>query len=135
MQQVKALTGINFFRPKPRQSRVEVPAKIVWKVPPPDFDIPDDPIDDFDQLLLAEALRDALSSAQLLSKYQLCATSFAVCANVDGQTITKEPDCFYVPYVHPTDKNRRCYTPNVEGQLPMVVMEFLSDEKSKEYDK
>ena len=111
-----------------------VSPKIVWEVPSPDFDIPDEPMDNLDQSLLAEALRDALFCAQRLSKYQLCATSLAVCVKVGGQTITKAPDWFYVPYVIPTDKNRRSYTPIAEGKLPTIVMEFLSDNKGKEYN-
>ena len=82
-------------------------------------------MDNSDQSLLAEALRDALSLAKRISKNQFCATSLAVCVKVDGQTITKAPDWFYVPYVHPLETNRRSYTPNVEGQLPTIVMEFL----------
>jgi Uma2 family endonuclease len=133
-QQLKPLTGNRFFRPTLQKPRIEALPKIVWKIPPPDFEIPDDPMDNFDQSLLAEALREALSCTQRLSEYQLCATSLAVCVNVGGRTITKAPDWVYVPQVHPTDQNRHSYTPNVEGQLPTIVMEFLSDQKGKEYD-
>jgi len=121
--------------PEPRKvSPKAPPLKIVWEIPPPDFEIPDEPMDDFDQSLLADALRDALSCAQRLSKNQLCATSLAVCVKVDGQTFTKAPDWFYVPYVYPTEENRHSYTPIAEGKLPTIVMEFLSDNKRKEYD-
>ena len=57
-----------------------------------------------------------------------------MCVKVDGQTIAKAPDLFYVPEVIPTDKNRRSYTPIAEGKRPTIVMEFLSDNTGKEYD-
>ena len=133
--QLKPQTGADFLIYAPKKTTQKKPPKIVWEIPPPDFDIPDDPMDNFDQSLLSEALRDALSCAQRLSPKQLCATSLAVCVKVEGQTITKAPDWFYVPSVYPTEKNRRSYTPIAEGKRPTLVMEFLSDNKRKEYDK
>ena len=58
-----------------------------------------------------------------------------MCAFVAGRTITKAPDWFYVSSVYPTEENRRSYTPIAEGKRPTLVMEFLSDNKRKEYDK
>jgi len=135
MIQAKQHTGFAFVINEPRITTIKkMLPKVVWEVPPPDFEIPDEPMDNFDQSLLAEALRDALSLAKRISKNQFCATSLAVCAKVDGQTITKAPDWFYVPYVHPLETNRHSYTPNVEGQLPTIVMEFLSDNQRREYN-
>jgi hypothetical protein len=133
--QAKQPTGVAFYFLEPQQTTQSPLPKISWEVPPPDFDIPDEPMDNFDQSLLAEALRDALSLQGRLSENQLCATSLAVCVKVSRQTITKAPDWFYVPEVYETNKNRRSYTPIVEGAMPSVVMEFLSDHKGKEYDK
>jgi hypothetical protein len=133
-QQTQLKSPTAFLIREHRKVSRTVSPKIVWEVPSPDFDIPDEPMDNLDQSLLAEALRDALSCTQRLSKYQLCATSLAVCVKVGGQTITKAPDWFYVPYVIQTDKNRRSYTPIAEGKLPTIVMEFLSDNKGKEYN-
>jgi Uma2 family endonuclease len=124
-----------FLIPESRKASRTLPPKITWEVPAPDFDIPDEPMDNFDQSLLAEALRDALSCAQRLSNNELCATSLALCVKVDGKTITKAPDWFYVPDVIPTEKNRKSYTPIAEGNLPSIVMEFLSDKKGNEYNK
>jgi hypothetical protein len=133
--QLKPEAGPGFLISASRKTTQKKPPKIVWEIPPPDFDIPDEPMDNFDQSLLAEALRDALSCAQHLSKNQLCATSLAMCVKVEGRTITKAPDWFYVPYVYPTEENRHSYTPIAEGKRPTLVMEFLSDNKRKEYDK
>jgi hypothetical protein len=135
MIQAKQQTGgVAFFIPEPRKTTTKVSPKIVWEVPPPDFEIPDEPMDNCDQSLLAEALRDALSVAKRLLDNQFCATSVAVCAQVNGKTVTKAPDWLYVPYVHPTNQSRSSYTPYAEGQLPTIVMEFLSDKKRREYD-
>ncbi len=134
MIQSKQVTGVTFVMKEPQKNAMKMLPKIIWEVPPPDFAIPDEPMDNFDQSLLAEALREALSLAKRTSKNQLCATSLAVCAKVDGQTITKAPDWFYVPYAYPKEKNRRSYTPYAEGKLPTIVMEFLSDDDGKEYD-
>ena len=134
--QRKSQTGVSFFLLEPKRHIVsETPPQITWEIPPFDFEIPDEPMDNFDQSLLAEALRDALEQAQRLSSNSLCATSLAVCVNVAGKTFTKAPDWFYVPNAYPCEKNRRSYTPYTEGDLPMMVMEFLSDKRRKEYDK
>ncbi|MEK8020309.1 MAG: Uma2 family endonuclease [Candidatus Parabeggiatoa sp.] len=133
-QQTQLKSPTAFLIRESRKVSRTVSPKIVWEVPSPDFDIPDEPMDNLDQSLLAEALRDALSCTQHLSKNQLCATSLAVCVKVGGQTITKAPDWFYVPYVIQTDKNRRSYTPIAEGKIPTIVMEFLSDNKGNEYN-
>ena len=134
--QFKSQIGVSFsnFEPK-RKITKEIPLQITWEIPPPDFDIPDEPMDNSDQSLFAEALQDALEQAQRLSNRQLCATSLAVCVNVSGNTFTKAPDWFYVQNVHPLEENRHSYTPYVEGELPTIVMEFLSDKKRREYDK
>ncbi len=134
MIQAKQRAGVTFVLKEPQKATIQIPPKIVWEVPPPDFEIPDDPMDNSDQSLLAEALREALSLAKLTAKNQFCATSLAVCAKVDGKTVTKAPDWFYVPYAHPTEKNRHSYTPYADGKLPTIVMEFLSDNEGKEYD-
>ena len=133
-----SLPGTTFLVPEPPRKathKVSVqPPQVVWEIPSPDFTIPDEPMDNFDQSLLAEALRDALSCAEYFSEDQMCATSVAVCAKVGGRTITKAPDWFYVPEVIPTDQNRHSYTPIAEGKRPTIVMEFLSDDKGNEYD-
>jgi hypothetical protein len=135
MIQAKQQTETAFFIPEPRRkTAIKIPPKIVWEVPPPNFEIPDEPMDNFDQSLFAEALRDALYSNQCLSTNPLYATSLAVCAKVDGRTITKAPDWFYVPDVHLIEENRHSYTPYADGKLPTIVMEFLSDNDRREYD-
>ncbi|EDN67094.1 Protein of unknown function DUF820 [Beggiatoa sp. PS] len=123
------------FKPKPEPiftPKIE-PLIITWNTLPPHFELPDDPVDNFEQPLLAEALREALG---IISPTQLVATNFGLVATVNGRTVVKAPDWVYVPDVIPLPegKLRKSYTPYKEGVLPEIVMEFLSDEDGREYD-
>jgi hypothetical protein len=123
------------FKPKPEPiftPKIQ-PLTITWNPLPPNFELPDDPVDNFEQPLLAEALREALG---LISPTQLVATNFGLVATVNGQTVVKAPDWLFVPDVIPLPKGklRKSYTPYKEGALPEIVMEFLSDEDGREYD-
>jgi hypothetical protein len=109
---------------------------ILWEPPPPDFVLPDDPVDNSDQTPLATALSEALAVAGMKTPTQLCTTNFGVCMKVAGRTVIKAPDWMYVPFVFPVSDNhsRKSYTPYAEGSLPEIVMEFLSDKEGREYD-
>jgi hypothetical protein len=113
------------------------PLIITWNKLPSDFELPDDPVDNLAQPLLAEALRDALGYASLISPSQLMATNFGIVATVNGKFAIKAPDWVYVPKVIPIaeGKDRKSYTPYKQGALPEVVMEFLSDNDRREYAK
>ena len=121
------------FKPKPIFTPKIEPLTITWNKLPPHFELPDDPVDNFAQPLLAEALREALG---VVSPTQLVATNFGLVATVNGKTVVKAPDWLYVPNVIPIPEgqDRKSYTPYKEGELPEVVMEFLSDEDGREYD-
>jgi len=121
------------FKPKPIFTPKIEPLTITWNKLPPHFELPDDPVDNFAQPLLAEALREALG---VVSLTQLVATNFGLVATVNGKTVVKAPDWVFVPNVIPLPegKDRKSYTPYKEGELPEVVMEFLSDEDGREYD-
>lgn len=134
MTTLPAAADAAFLRPAPRPAARPAMPDIVWEVPPADFEIPDEPMDNTDQFLLAAALKEALACAGLLSETELYGASLALCAKINGQTVTKAPDWFYVPVVHPTGENRGSYTPIAEGTRPAVVMEFLSDNRGREYD-
>jgi Uma2 family endonuclease len=84
---------------------------------------------------LAAALTEALDIAQLITPSLLIASNLGICAKVDGQTVIKAPDWFYVPHVLPTAAGviRKSYTPNLEGDIPLIVMEFLSETDAGEY--
>ena len=65
----------------------------------------------------------------------LIASNFGICATVNGELVIKAPDWVYVPSVLPaeTRRDRKSYTPNLEGEIPTIVMEFLSETDGGEY--
>ncbi|QHU98860.1 Uma2 family endonuclease [Synechocystis sp. CACIAM 05] len=109
--------------------------KIRWEKLPDDFILPDDPVESNLQPLLAAALREALELAGLILEASLIATNFGICATVDEKTVVKAPDWVYIPTVEPLKDGviRRSYTPNAEGDRPLVVMEFISETEGGEY--
>jgi Uma2 family endonuclease len=108
---------------------------ITWQKLPADYPLPDDPVDNLLQPLLAAALREALELAGLILDSMIIATDFGICATVGDKNVVKAPDWFYVPSAHPVPPgtNRRSYTPHAEGAVPTVVMEFISATEGGEY--
>ena len=110
---------------------------VTWEKLPDDFELPDDPVENLDHILLAAALREALEISGFILASMLVGWDFGICAKVGGKTVVKAPDWFYVPRVLPVQEGvtRRSYTPYAEGELPVIVMEFLSDADGSEYSK
>jgi Uma2 family endonuclease len=107
---------------------------ITWEPLPPDFDLKEDePVDNTGQPLLAGALRESLEITGWIQPQMLIATNFGLCATVEGQFIAKAPDWLYVPAVKEILPDRKSYTPHLEGDIPAIVMEFLSDKEGGEY--
>lgn len=108
---------------------------ITWEILPEDFILPDDPVDNNLQPLLAAALRESLELAGLILTTDIIATNFGLCATVEGKTIVKAPDWVWVRETQPIleGKIRRSYTPHIEGTVPLVVMEFISHTEGGEY--
>lgn len=92
--------------------------KVTWEPLPEDYVLPDDPVDNIVQPLLAAILREILELAGLVAPECLTATNFGLCATVEGKTVVEAPDWFYVPSVTPVpdNKTRRSYTPSLEGE-------------------
>lgn len=109
--------------------------QITWEKLPDDFILPDDPVDNNLQPLLAAALRESLELAGLVLESMLIATNFGICATVNEKTVIKAPDWVYIPEVKPLPESqiRRSYTPNIEGDLPLIVLEFISETEGSEY--
>ncbi len=108
--------------------------KITWEKLPDDFLLPNDPVDNIDQPALAAALTDSLEQARLLPENVLVSTNYGVCATLDGKIVVKAPDWMYVPQiVVPQNEIQRSYTPQLQGEIPAVVMEFLSETEGTEY--
>lgn len=106
---------------------------ITWPLLPDDFILPDDPVENEAQPLLAAALTQALSSQPELTQNALIVSNFALCAGINGKIICKALDWMYVAPVQPVNRIRRSYTPHTEGVVPPVVMEFLSESDCGEY--
>ena len=112
--------------------------QITWEALPDDFLLEDDPVENNGQPLLAGALGEILELAGFIQPQMLIVSNFGLCATVDGKIVVKAPDWLYVPAIISVEvdgmtKLRRSYTPNLEGEIPQVVMEFLSDTDGEEY--
>ncbi|WP_019500073.1 Uma2 family endonuclease [Pseudanabaena sp. PCC 6802] len=108
--------------------------KIAWEKLPDDFVLPDNPVDNINQPLLASALTDSLAIAGRLSETTLTPTNYAICATLDGQYVAKAPDWAFIPEIRVSRQEiDRSYTPNLQGDMPAIVMEFLSDADGSEY--
>jgi Uma2 family endonuclease len=118
-----------------QETRVKTEYDIKWEKLPADFQLPDDPVENLHHPLLASALREMLDLAGFITPNMLIASNFGICATVNGKIVVKAPDWFYVPSVLPVPVGviRRSYTPHTEGEVPAVVMEFLSDTEQGEY--
>ncbi|MEG5058966.1 Uma2 family endonuclease [Microcoleus sp. A2-C5] len=121
------------------------PVKLIvtWPLLPDDFQLPDDPVEDETQPLIAAALRQPLTAIPELMQDALIVSNFALCAGIsfpsstsdEQRTICKAPDWMYVKPVNPQNVSqvRRSYTPHTEGTIPQIVMEFLSETYGEEY--
>ncbi len=109
--------------------------KITWPLLPDDFILPDEPVENTDQPLIAAALRQPITVFGDLLADALIVSNFALCAGIGDRKICKAPDWMYVRPVKPwkSTKIRRSYTPHTEGTIPQVVMEFLSATYGEEY--
>jgi hypothetical protein len=109
--------------------------KITWEKLPDDFILDEEPVENIDQPLLAAALREILEIAGLIVAGILIAPNMGICATVDSKLVIKAPDWFYARNVQPLENQeiRRSYTPNLEGDIPAIVMEFLSATANEEY--
>jgi Uma2 family endonuclease len=106
---------------------------ISWEALPDDFRLEDEPVENTGQPLLAGALRESLEIVGFIQPQMLIASNFGLCATLNGEFTAKAPDWVYVDSVNEVLSNRRSYTPNLEGNVPAVVMEFLSEAQGEEY--
>ncbi len=108
---------------------------ITWEKLPHDFILEEEAVENINQPLLAAALRDSLEVCGHLQETILVASNLGICATLNGKLVIKAPDLFYARNVAsvPAPEVRRSYTPNLEGDTPAIVMEFLSETPSDEY--
>ena len=108
---------------------------IAWEKLPDDFPLEMEQGESLDRSLLAGALSEILEMANMLQTRELAAFKLGLAATINGQTVIKAPDWLYIRSVLPISPQevRRCYTPYAEGEVPAVVMEFLSNTRGEEY--
>jgi hypothetical protein len=110
------------------------PYNITWELLPEDFVLDDEPVDNVNQPPIAAALTESLELAGRLPSDALVTTNYGICATVNGKIVVKAPDWAYVPQITvDREEIKRSYTPNLQGDIPVVVMEFLSDAEGTEY--
>jgi hypothetical protein len=110
------------------------PYNITWELLPEDFVLDDEPVDNVNQPPIAAALTESLELAGRLPSDALVTTNYGICATVNGKIVVKAPDWAYVPQITvDREEIKRSYTPNLQGDIPVVLMEFLSDAEGTEY--
>ncbi|MFB2972194.1 Uma2 family endonuclease [Aerosakkonema sp. BLCC-F183] len=110
------------------------PYQITWEKLPDDFGLDDEPVDNINQPPLAAALTESLQLAGRLSANALTFTNYGICATVNDKIVVKAPDWGYVPTISVSRAEvRRSYTPQLQGEIPVIVMEFISDTEGSEY--
>lgn len=119
---------------KPAHSRLIDKPEIIWEKLPANFILPDDPVESIAQPLLAAALTESLDLADRITSEVLIASNMALVVKINQKTIVKAPDWFYVAKVNPLGNViRRSYSPHIDGEVPAIAMEFLSEEDTSEY--
>ena len=108
--------------------------QITWEKLPDDYVLPDDPVDNINQPALAAALTESLQLADKIPANALTSTNYGICATLNGKIVIKAPDWAYVAKIK-VDREEiiRSYTPQLQGDIPVVVMEFISDTDGTEY--
>ena len=115
-------------------NRPIAPTEVKWEKLPQDYILPDDPVDNIAQTALAEALSDSLDVAGYLGETSFTCTNYGICAVVDGKIVVKAPDWAYVAQTWVSRETiERSYTPKLQGEIPKIVMEFLSETEGTEY--
>ncbi|MGB3651728.1 MAG: Uma2 family endonuclease [Rivularia sp. (in: cyanobacteria)] len=107
--------------------------EITWEKLPDDFVLDDEPVDNINQPLLAAALTESLEIAGKLPANALTTTNYGICAKLNNKFVVKAPDWAYVPSIKSREEVKRSYTPRLQGDIPVIVMEFLSDTEGGEY--
>ena len=96
--------------------------EITWEPLPEDYPIPDDPVEDTEHPLIAEALKNPIYQVPELRQQAFMASHFALYAKVNNRTICQGPDWMYVS---PVSRDFACgyhrsYTPHAEGPIPLL---------------
>src|SRR4028118_775177 len=108
--------------------------EIAWEKLPDDFVLDDEPVDNINQPSLAAALTESLEIARKLPATALTTTNYGICTTINQKIVVKAPDWAYVPSIRVSrGEVKRSYTPQLQGDIPVIVMEFLCDTEGGEY--
>jgi Uma2 family endonuclease len=108
--------------------------QITWEKLPDDYVLPDEPVDNINQPALAAALTESLEIAGRLPENAITSTNYGICATMNGKIVIKAPDWAYIPSISVArEEVKRSYTPQLQGDMPVIVMEFISDTDGTEY--
>ena len=108
--------------------------EITWEKLPDDFVLENEPVDNINQPSLAAALTESLEIAGKLPANALSTTNYGICATLNQKIVIKAPDWAYIPAIQvPREEIIRSYTPQLQGDIPVIVMEFISDTEGGEY--
>ena len=108
--------------------------EITWEKLPDDFVLDDEPVDNINQPSLAAALTESLEINGKLPPNALATTNYGICATLNQKIVVKAPDWAYIPAIRVLrEEVKRSYTPQLQGDIPVIVMEFLSDTEGGEY--
>jgi Uma2 family endonuclease len=108
--------------------------EITWEKLPDDFILDDEPVGNINQASLAAALTESLEINGKLPANALSTTNYGICATVNQKIVVKAPDWAYIPSIRASRREvKRSYTPRLQGDIPLIVMEFLSDTEGSEY--
>ena len=107
---------------------------VTWEKLPDEFVLPDDPVDNINQPALAAALTESLQLAGKIPETALTLTNYGICAKVNDQFVVKAPDWAFIPQIQVARSQvERSYTPRLQGEIPTLVLEFLSHTDGGEY--
>jgi hypothetical protein len=105
-----------------------------WEKLPDDYVLDDEPVDNINQPPIAAALTESLELAGRLPETALTMTNYGICATVNDRIVVKAPDWGFVRSIRvPRSEVFRSYTPQLQGEFPLVLMEFLSETEGTEY--
>ncbi|KAB8314949.1 Uma2 family endonuclease [Tolypothrix campylonemoides VB511288] len=108
--------------------------EITWEKLPDDFVLDSEPVDNINQPSLAAALTESLQVAGKLPANALITTNYGICATVNQKIVVKAPDWAYVRSIRVSrEEVKRSYTPQLQGDIPVIVMEFIGDTEGGEY--
>lgn len=108
--------------------------QIRWEKLPEDYNLPNDPVDNINQPSLATALTESLIIAEKVSDKALISSNYGICATINDKIVVKAPDWAYIAQINvPRAEITRSYTPQLQGEIPLIVLEFLSDSDGGEY--